>query len=258
MACREMSYPHPDKNIVGPIRSESFAFYVDAPPSPTSSPINFNTNRNTNTSPSSSSPNKSQCCLILSVILLTIVTVTCSVPIIVFYGYGPRSPVFHVQQLALHYPIFYEGPTRLSSLLNITMAVENPSTVIGLFYQDANSIVLRYSDMPLSSGIIPPFYLSPKNETVVQSSLSGLGVALPDDVRKNLEDEHRNKKVPLRLNLTAKLRYKFASSLITFKATLEASCALVLENLDDCNTPPKLVSHSCNSAVSYWIPAIKA
>ncbi|XP_021286276.1 NDR1/HIN1-like protein 13 [Herrania umbratica] len=269
-------YPCPGDNLADPDRLRSPRFAFNVPPSspsfhyqdrPLTPPPMFrnavlrehrrrhfqNNNYTANsTTTTTSSHAKVQICLIGAVMFFSILTVI-GIPIMLFYVFGPHSPSFSVEQVSFYYPIFYSSPTRFSSLFNITMKVNNPARHIGVFFERDNSIVASYYGIRLCSGEIPPFFQPPKDEMLVQSPLTGLGVVLPDDVNQKLENDHKKERVPLTLSMMGMVRFKMGS--VTSRALLKVSCEMVLDNL--MTYTPNIISSSCDSAAGFWFPTIR-
>ncbi|OMO64745.1 late embryogenesis abundant hydroxyproline-rich glycoprotein [Corchorus olitorius] len=204
---------------------------------------------------------KCQSCLIISSLVFAVVAFAafvCLIPIINFYLFGPCSPDFHVEQVNLHYPIFYTGPTKYASLLNVTMKVQNPSKTFHTLYERDNIIVASYSEIPLSNGMIPPFQLSPLGATVVEARLEGLGIDVPEGevMRLNLQYDHQRKRVPLSFDITGMVKFKLGSRTI-WSAVVKAYCDLELENLDHVDHPPRIMSQRCDSQAGFWFPMIR-
>ncbi|XVF11488.1 hypothetical protein REPUB_Repub08aG0031700 [Reevesia pubescens] len=265
-------YPSPDKKVAGsggrllrPERNPRFAFnvppcspsfrYQDRPLNPP--PMFPNTlppkqRRRTTPTTTSSSHDKTRTFLIGSIVFFSILAMI-GIPVMVFYVFGPHSPTFSVEKVTLHNPIFYKSPTSFSSLINITMKVNNPARHIGIFYEYDNSIVATYSGIRLCSGGIPPFFQPPKDELFLQSPLTGLGVVLPDDLKQKLKNNARNRRIPLALNMMGMVRFKMGS--VTSRALLKVSCEIVLDNLN--TYTPKLISSSCGSTAGFWFATIR-
>ncbi|OMO76877.1 hypothetical protein CCACVL1_15336 [Corchorus capsularis] len=203
---------------------------------------------------------KCQSCLIISSLVFAVAAFAafiCLIPIITFYLFGPCSPDFHVEQVNLHYPIFYTGPTKYASLLNVTMKVQNPSKTIHTLYERDNFIVARYSEIPLSNGMIP-LQLSPLGETVVEARLEGLGIEVPEGevLRLNLQYDHDRKRVPLSFDITGMVKFKLGSRTI-WSAVVKGYCDLELENLYHVDHPTMIMSQRCDSQAGFWFPIIR-
>ncbi|XVF49575.1 hypothetical protein PTKIN_Ptkin04bG0023400 [Pterospermum kingtungense] len=268
---QKLGYPSPDKTLAaapGRVlrhdRNPSFAFGVPSYPNqplPNSPNMygnsllreqrrrhfrhNFPTITTTTTTKTTSSHDKIRTCLIIAMIFFSILALV-GVPIIMFYVFGPHSPTFSIEQVTLY------SPNGLTSLFNITLKVNNPSRHIGIFYEDHNSIVASYSGIRLSSGGFPGFFQPPKEETRLMAPMAGLGVFLPDDVNQKLQNDIRNQRVPLALNVMGMVRFMMGS--LKPKAVLKVSCEMVLDNLMSNN--PKLVSSSCDSTAGFWFLVI--
>ncbi|OMO64744.1 hypothetical protein COLO4_31846 [Corchorus olitorius] len=204
---------------------------------------------------------KFQSCLLTTSLVFAIVAFACLLPIIIFYLLGPCPPAFHVQQVDLHYPIFYTGPTT-SLQLNVTMKmkVHNPSWSFNIFYESDNSVVANYSGiLQLCNGTIPPFHLSPMKEKLVEANLTsfGIDVAAEDMIRMN--NHHEKKRVPLALSfdMRSMVRFKIGSHTI-MSAVVKSYCDLDLENLDNFYHPPRIISQVCDSEAGFWFPVVRS
>ncbi|OMO93842.1 hypothetical protein COLO4_16641 [Corchorus olitorius] len=251
--------PFSAAKILRPVRNPRFAYNV----APRSTNLKDHrkrllqnaANNPTNTTKTNSARhlNKYKFCIIASIIFFSMIIVV-GIPIILLIALGPRVPTLTVEQVSFYYPIFYESPTRFASLFNITMKVTNPARHISFVFEGDNSIIVAsYSGIRLSSGVFPSFFQEPKEEITLQTPMTGIGLVLPDDVKKKLESDHEKRMVPLTLSVMGRVKYEMG--FIKLRAMLRVSCEVVLDNLVTYTT--NIVSSNCDSAAGFWLPYIR-
>ncbi|XP_060197106.1 NDR1/HIN1-like protein 13 [Lycium barbarum] len=195
-------------------------------------------------------PRRSCCCRCLcftfSVILILIISLGITAGVL-YLVYRPEAPKYNISSMTIK-NFNVTASATISPEFNISVRAENPNNKLGIYYRKGSSVTVIYSDVDLSTGILPAFYQQANNVTVFQTVLKGSNVMLGSTVKSTLRNEVRKGKVPFRVNIKAPVKIKIGA-IKTWEITVKVNCDVTVDAL---TVKSKLVSKDCDYSVRLW------
>ncbi|CAN4078302.1 unnamed protein product [Withania somnifera] len=142
-------------------------------------------------------------------IFLTLLAIVGIIAFILWLGLRPHRPRIFLHDFSI--PAISQGIGPESAQINFNVTARNSNQAIGIFY-DAMQITATYQEQSIgNSQLLTPFYQLPKNTTVLAGTFSGPMVTVTGTQWQQMLDDRSRGTVVLRLELTARIRFKIRS-----------------------------------------------
>lgn len=172
------------------------------------------------------------CCATCAAVLLLILLAAAFVGA-VYLVFRPRAPSFSVASLSirgLDALALSSSSAQLSPELDARVLADNGANKkVGIDYRGGGEVTVSYSGARLASGQWPAFYQAPRNATVLSTALSGKGVTLTEEQRKQLAAGA----VPLTVEARVPVRVRFGKVMRTWTVDVKAGCEVTVDKLTD-------------------------
>lgn len=133
-----------------------------------------------------------------------------SIFLLVWFILRPAKPQFYVKDVGV-YQLSLSPPRLLNSTVGFTLVSRNPNDRVGVYY-DRLRAYASYKDQRITAdSAFPPFYQGHQDTNLLSASLSGAGVPVAASFGYELGRDQTTGKLPLRLRLEGRVRWKVGS-----------------------------------------------
>lgn len=166
---------------------------------------------------------------------------------VLYVVYRPEALDYNVIDLAIKgLNLTSSGPK--SPEFDVSMRANNKNDKIGIYYEKGSKVNVFYRGIELADGVLPVFYQSTNNVTVIEVALKRSNVLLGNGVITAMKNEQKQGKVPFVLKLRAPVKIKIGS-VKTWEISVKVNCDITVDALIE---KSRIVSKDCDYGVRLW------